>query len=301
MGPVDASVPDNLLDVGPHPHIGLATLTYLFSGASVHRDSTGVEQVIRPGEVNFMVAGRGVVHSERATEAVSMVEPDAKGRRRMHGMQMWVALPRELEHAPAAFYHVPADDVPDVAAALRPPTATGSLVARLLLGELGAHQITGAPMPWPCFMLALDMAAGTHVSIPVPPGHEACVYVAEGRAKAGTRGDVLDVGEASVYSSSNGDDQASGESTQASSSSSLGVMAVEPSNVVVFGGLPLPEARHIFWNFVGSDKAAVAEAASAWAALDRSRFPPVANESNDDSIALPGQPFLAAGTANGAP
>jgi len=107
MGPVEAE-PGARHDVRPHPHIGLATVTYLFEGAIMHRDSLGTEQRIEPGAINWMTAGSGIVHSERTPE-------DLLGRKRCtHGLQLWAALPREHEEAPAAFSHTPADRIPEV-------------------------------------------------------------------------------------------------------------------------------------------------------------------------------------------
>ncbi|GBG27923.1 Pirin-like protein [Hondaea fermentalgiana] len=273
FGPIDLAK-HRSIDVGPHPHIGLSTITYLFNGAIIHRDSTGAEQTIFPGEVNMMVAGRGVTHSERGDEAVSQV----RGKHALEGIQLWAALPKEMEATDPAFFH--SASTIDAGEALR---AQKGAQARLVFGEIaGISAADLVPVHWPMFMLDLTMPEKSSVHIPVAAGHEVCVYTVHGRVEAGSERSALDVGESAVYNH-----QISDEAGTEEPPTWVVVQAPENARVVVFGGLPLPEPRHIFWNFVSSDRDQVAQAASAWRQLDRSVFPPVVNEENMDNIHLP--------------
>ncbi len=188
MGPSEFA-PGAGFDVRPHPHIGLSTLTFLFEGAIVHRDSLGVTQEIRPGEVNLMTAGRGVVHSERAPE------PLRRNGGRLHGLQFWLALPGPLEDCEARFEHRDAHELP----VHRAPGVT----ARVIGGSLGALT---SPLTLPTSTRLLDvvMDDGGALTIPVWEGEERGVYPVEGavtvdgeeapgshprRARRGARGD----------------------------------------------------------------------------------------------------------------
>ena len=230
MGPLDlAPGIDRSLDVRPHPHIGLATVTYLFAGEVMHRDSLGYEQVVRPQEVNWMTAGRGITHSERFERARAQGD-------HLHGIQAWVALPTELEEIAPTFSHHSGSDLPqwnDVG-------VVGQLIAGSAYG-LTASAETHSPL----FYAHLDMTPGATAEI--PGGHkERAIYIATGAVEMdGTRyeaGRMLVLGAA------------------ASS-----VRAVEQSAVMVLGGEPLGE-RFLYWNFVSSSKERLAQAASDWKA-----------------------------------
>jgi len=238
FGPIEAA-PDDNHDVRPHPHIGLATVTYLFEGAMMHRDSTGVVQRIEPGAVNWMTAGRGIVHSERTPE-------DLRGKpRRSHGLQLWVALPEADEGIAPAFQHVPAADIPAL--------EVGGARLRVLVGSaFGATSPVAVRSP----TLYLDIALSAGDALPLPPAEERALYVVEGAATldgqplAPERMVVLQPGEEPLLA-------AEGE-----------------ARVVLVGGAPLGH-RHLWWNFVSSRKERLVQAADDWAA---GRFPAVPGE-----------------------
>ncbi|MCW5611164.1 MAG: pirin family protein [Rubrivivax sp.] len=238
FGPIEAA-PDDNHDVRPHPHIGLATVTYLFEGAMMHRDSTGVVQRIEPGAVNWMTAGRGIVHSERTPE-------DLRGKpRRSHGLQLWVALPEADEGIAPAFQHVPAADIPAL--------EVGGARLRVLVGSaFGATSPVAVRSP----TLYLDIALSAGDASPLPPAEERALYVVEGSATldgrplAPERMVVLQPGEEPLLA-------AEGE-----------------ARVVLVGGAPLGH-RHLWWNFVSSRKERLVQAADDWAA---GRFPAVPGE-----------------------
>ncbi|MDS1139479.1 pirin family protein [Pusillimonas sp. SM2304] len=249
MGPLDMPAHvSRKVDVRPHPHIGLSTVTYLFSGEIMHRDSVGSEQAIRAGEVNWMVAGRGITHSERFERARR--EGD-----HLHGIQAWVALPEADEESEPAFAHHDGGDLP----IWRDNGVRGRLIAGDAFG-LSARVHTHSPL----FYAHLDMEAGAKAAL--PDGHrERALYVASGSVEmAGARhqaGDMLVVGP--------------GDS---------GFAALEPSAVMLLGGEPLGE-RYLYWNFVSSSKDRLEQAKADWTAgrmklpdLDHDEFIPLPEE-----------------------
>ena len=230
MGPVElAPGIDRSLDVRPHPHIGLSTVSYLFSGEIMHRDSLGYEQVVRPREVNWMTAGRGITHSERFEHA--RAEGDL-----VHGIQAWVALPDgEEETAPAFTHHAGAD---------LPQWTDGGVTGHLIAGS--AYGLTaGAKTHSPLFYAHLDMAPGAEAEI--PGGHaERALYIATGAVEVDGRrfaaGQMLVVDAAASR-----------------------VRAAEWSTVMVLGGEPVGP-RFLYWNFVSSSQDRLAAAAADWRA-----------------------------------
>ena len=238
FGPVDAG-PDDQHDVRPHPHIGLATVTYLFEGAMQHRDSLGVVQRIAPGAINWMTAGRGITHSERTPD-------DLRGQqRRSHGLQLWAALPAADEEMAPAFEHTPAAALPEL--------EVGGARLRVLVGSaFGATSPVGVRSP----MLYLDITLSAGDALPLPLAEERAVYVVEGRAQLD--GDELPAGAMVVL--------APDEEPMLS--------ADGDARVVLIGGAPLGH-RHIWWNFVSSRKERIVQAADDWAAA---RFPAVPGE-----------------------
>lgn len=231
-------------------------------------------------QVNFMVAGRGVTHSERwpGIDAVPAESIDERGRALVHMLQLWVALPKELERGPASFHHTSAADVPTL------PGAGAGVEARLAIGS--AMGVT-APIPGPSPMMLVDlsMEAGRHAELQLPPGHEAGVYCVSGGALSGPEGTVLSPGELAVYTSAGeAADEEGGAGTVRIQAARDGD---ESTRVVVIGGEPLPEPRYLLWNFVASDKEMLERAAEDWRALDRDRFGEVVGEDNLDSIPLP--------------
>lgn len=231
MGPIEfqRGIPRDV-DVRPHPHIGLSTITYLFEGEIMHRDSVGSEQPIRPGEVNWMTAGRGITHSERFERARSEGGP-------LHGIQAWVALPEEDEETDPAFTHYGRDSLPTC--------DEDGVRVRLIAGEalgLRASVQTHSPL----FYLHWEMEAGARASLPaIYP--ERALYVASGAIRL--EGRRLGHGEMAVLAPGAAAD----------------FMAEEPSTVMAIGGEPIGP-RYIEWNFVSSSKERIEQAKADWRA-----------------------------------
>jgi redox-sensitive bicupin YhaK (pirin superfamily) len=231
MGPIDFApgIPRSV-DVRPHPHIGLSTVTYLFDGEIMHRDSLGSEQAIRPGEVNWMTAGRGITHSERFERA----------RREgglVHGIQAWVGLPREYEEIEPAFDHYASRDLPVY--------ESGGLWARLVAGEaFGARAAVRTHSP--LFYVHWRLAAGTRAKLDAQYPERAA-YVAAGSVEV--EGRVFEAGRMLVF----GPGQP------------IAFTAVTSSIVMLLGGEPIGE-RFIEWNFVSSSRARIEQAKADWRA-----------------------------------
>ena len=219
------------VDVRPHPHIGLATVTYLFEGELMHRDSLGSEQVIRPGDVNWMVAGRGIVHSERTPPASRAGEQGSP----LHGIQTWVALPQAAEESEPSFVHHPGGDLPEI-------RRTGC-VLRLIAGE-GWGERSPVAVSSPTLFAAADLATGAVLELP-DTAAERGVYVAEGAIEIGDR--RYEEGELIEFSAG-----------------AAACRALEDSRVIVAGGAPLDGTRHIWWNFVSSSEARIERAKQDW-------------------------------------
>lgn len=222
--------PQHAFDVRPHPHIGLATVTYLFQGAIVHRDSTGCVQRIEPGDVNWMTAGRGIVHSERT--------PDDQrgGALGMHGVQTWVALPLEHEDAEPSFVHCPARDLP----LLERPGVRIRVVAGHAFGQR-------APVPVLSDTLycALELQAGAVLALPADHAERA-VLVAQGAVAVD--GQPVQPGELAVLESGNAT-----------------VTAHDDARLMLLGGAPVGE-RFLWWNFVASSRERIESAKAQWGA-----------------------------------
>lgn len=272
FGPMDVSA--GSMNVGPHPHIGLSTLTYLYQGAIVHRDSTGADIPILPGEVNLMTAGKGAAHSERGNEALSLISEDG-GKKWLHGLQLWVALPKEQELCDPSFAHGAAEDLPYVDSYMN---TSGNVSAKLVAGSLLGQCVSAIPEHWPMFMVDVDIKEGATLEFPIDGQHEAAIYASQGRVRVGAEGSLLDQGEAAVFVSSPGKNM-------------VFVTAEEDSRIAIFGGLAFPEPRHIVWNYVSSDKKLIENAVVDWASVVRGnrteRFPPVKGEDNLDPIPMP--------------
>jgi redox-sensitive bicupin YhaK (pirin superfamily) len=235
------------LDVRPHPHIGLATVTYLFEGEILHRDSLGSQQSILPGDINWMTAGRGIVHSERT--------PPERRRdgSRLYGLQLWVALPLASEEAAPSFHHYPGTTLPE--------RDHAGVRLRLLAGT--AYEMT-SPVETlsPLFYADAVMAAGSELAL--PSGHEErAVYVVQGVLRCGTL--RAEAGRMLVFE---------GEAKP--------VLAAERvTRVVLMGGAPMDGKRFIDWNFVSSSQERIAQARSDW---QEGRFPKVPG---DDAEFMP--------------
>jgi redox-sensitive bicupin YhaK (pirin superfamily) len=217
-------------DVRPHPHIGLATVTWLFDGHVFHRDSLGSAQTIAPGELNWMTAGRGIVHSERTPTG------DRSRDRKMFGIQCWVALPRELEDVPPSFAHLSADDLPLI--------EDRGVSVRVVAGSLYGER---SPVKTLSDLFYADVALEAGASLPLPPEHvERGVYLADGEIEIGDQ--VFIGGKLVVFRP--GD--------------AITIRARTNSRLVVLGGEPMEGRRHIWWNFVSSSKDKIEAAKNDW-------------------------------------
>jgi len=217
-------------DVRPHPHIGLSTVTYLLAGELTHRDSLGMEQVIRPGEVNWMTAGRGISHSERFDGIRDSGGP-------MHGLQAWVALPEANEEDPAAFEHYAQTDIPSIDL----PGGRGRLIAGTAFGVSSTVR-THSPL----FYAHVELAAGGRVE--VPAGYpERAAYVVSGAVEWGGR--TYDAKTMVVFPPGG----------------SPVLTAPAASTVMLLGGEPVGP-RHIWWNFVSSRRDRIEQAKDDWTA-----------------------------------
>jgi hypothetical protein len=253
MGPLTVTPdPDGVfrkLEVRPHPHVGLATLTWLFSGALMHRDSLGSVQVIRPGAVNLMTAGRGIVHSERASQA------GLNAGEVLHGAQFWLALPKAHEDFAPAFTHYPVE----------------AIARGVVLGEWEGVR---SPVEFPHEALCVDLRGlvrGERITLAPPERYpERAIYVVEGALLVGD--EKVEAGTMVVL------DQAT-----------MLAVAVGHAHALVIGGAPLDGPRYLDWNFVASSKDRLAAARQEWQGYDpvrgTVRFPPVPGET--EFIALP--------------
>jgi redox-sensitive bicupin YhaK (pirin superfamily) len=227
-----------VLAVPPHPHIGLATVTYLFEGEIVHRDSLGSQQTIRPGDINWMTAGRGIVHSERT--AADQRQPGS----RLRGLQIWVALPLAHEEAAPSFHRYPG--------ALLPERELDGVRLRVLAGS--AFGLT-SPVETlsPLFYVDAVMAPGTTLALP-GEHDERALYVIDGAVACGT--ERTEAGRMLVFVPG----------------ASVTLRADSPARVALLGGARLDGPRHIYWNFVSSSKARIEQAKRDW---KEGRFPKV--------------------------
>ena len=240
FGPLDVA-PDANHDVRAHPHIGLATVTYLFEGAMDHRDSLGTVQRIEPGAINWMTSGRGIVHSERTP-------PDLKGRlHRAHGLQLWTALPRAHEETAPAFSHTPADAIPAC-------DIDGGHV-RVLVGSAFGLSSPVATLSETLY-LDVRLDAGAMLELGDLP-QEAAIYPVAGTLTLD--GEALAPHTMAVFDSG----------------SAVRVATEDGARFVVIGGAPLDGHRFLFWNFVSSRKERLLQAADDW---EQQRFDKVPGE-----------------------
>ena len=254
FGPVQLA-PGKGLDVRPHPHIGLATVSYLFEGTILHRDSLGSVVPIQPGEVNWMTAGRGIVHSERSPQEVR-----AAGAR-LWGLQFWVALPLEQEQCPPAFAHHAADAIPRV-------TRPGARVSVVLGEAFGATSPVAVTSPM--FLVDVRLDAGAAIDLEVDHAERAA-YVLEGEVRGNDADDTTSKEHLIVFDA--------GEPARLTAGDA-------PAHVVLLGGAPLDAPRFLWWNFVSSQRDLILEAQAAWS---EHRFPAVPGES--EFIPLPARPM----------
>ncbi len=241
--------PDKDLDVAPHPHIGLATLTYLLDGSIIHRDSLGTEIEIKPGEVNWMTAGKGVVHSERTPEYLRGKE------KRVHGLQIWIALPKDLEEMEPDFYHAEIDELP----VWERDGAQFTLIAGNAMGKSSS-----VPVYSSLFLLRVNSAIGAKIDLTGSVKGEVAVYILDGNVTVEDQ--TYEPGRALVFDET-GD---------------ISFELAAGSDVFVFGGVPFPEERRIYWNFVSSEIERLEKASEMW---KNREFPEVPGD--DGYVPLP--------------
>jgi hypothetical protein len=250
MGPVALSDHENF-DIGPHPHIGLSTLTYLFEGSIMHRDSLGTEIEIKPGQVNWMTAGKGITHSERTPDYLRHSD------KKMHGLQIWVALPKEEEYSEPSFYHADEKDLPD--------WEENGVHYKLIAGEALGKK-SPVPVYSPLYLIEIKTTTKQNINIGSSLFGESGLYILEGKVE--TEGTVFEPKQLLV----------------AKDAGLCEFTMHENTTVYIFGGEPFAEPRHIYWNFVATDKERIEEAKQMWA--DR-KFPSIAGETG--YIPLPEQ------------
>lgn len=238
MGPAEFP-PNEGIQVRPHPHIGLATVTYLFEGEIIHRDSLGYVQPIQARAVNLMTAGRGIVHSERAGD-------DFHTTSRLHGIQSWMALPTESEECEPDFAHFPADELPEF--------EQDGVIVRVILGEAYGHCSPVATLV-PTLYLECKMPQGSALSLPTNVD-EIAVYVVSGDVHV------------------DGQDLVAGLMAVACPGKTVRLSATTDSHVMVIGGMNMGK-RHIWWNLVSSSKERIEQAKEDW---ENQRFDAVPGE-----------------------
>jgi hypothetical protein len=244
MGPVKLSEGENF-DVLPHPHIGLSTLTFLFEGSIMHRDTLGNEVEIKPGAVNWMTAGKGIVHSERTPEYLRNTA------KTMHGLQIWVALPKEKEQMEPEFFHVEKEQIP--------AWTEGDIQFKLIAGEAFGRK---SPIPVYSKLFMLEIKSKTKQSINIGDQlyGESGLYILEGSIES----------DENVYQSN--------QLLVAKDSSLCRFTMAANSTIYIFGGEPFPEKRFIDWNFVSTNKELIEEARQKWQAQN---FPKIQGDETE--------------------
>ena len=241
------------LDVAPHPHIGLATVTYLFEGELLHRDNLGVVQAIRPGEVNWMTAGRGIAHSERTPQRMRLSGSE------LFGIQAWVAMPKKYEESDPAFTHHGTSELPVI-------EGEGKRV-RLISGSLYGAQ---SPVHTLSEMFYADITLMEGARLPIPSEHEErAAYLVEGSVELLPDDGTFNAGQLLIF--------------KPGAQITLRAHGSSPARMMLLGGEPMDGVRHIWWNFVSSSKERIEQAKQDWKA---GRFAPVPEET--EFIPLPG-------------
>ena len=250
MGPVSMNARENF-DILPHPHIGLSTLTFLFEGSIMHRDTLGNAVEIKPGEVNWMTAGNGIVHSERTPEYLRHSE------KKMHGLQIWVALPKALEQMEPEFFHITSDQLP--------AWTDDDVHYKLVAGEAFGRK---SPVPVYSKLFMLEIKSTTKQTLNL--GHElygeSGLYILEGSIE------------------SNGHLYEPKQILVATESSLCEFVIHANTTIYIFGGEPFPEERLIYWNFVASDQHLIDAAKEKWQAQ---QFKTIEGETDYVPLPLP--------------
>ncbi len=249
MGPAQLK-PGEYIDINQHPHIGLSTLTYLLEGEIEHRDSTGANQVVTPGAVGFMTAGKGVTHTERTPKTLRKGQSNS-----VHGYQVWVALPKELEEMEPTFQYFAKEALPT--------WNQGNLRMTLVAGE-GYGRQSPLKVYSPLFMIDVVAETDTELEIARQVEGEISFVITEGSLML--EGEVLHAGQMLISTSEN----------------ECGVALSKGTRLLMFGGKPLNEPRYLFWNFVSSSMERLEQAKQDWAS---GRFPKVPGD--DTYIPLP--------------
>ena len=252
MGPVDMKDYQNF-DVPPHPHIGLATLTYLFEGSIFHRDSMGSAVEIKPGAVNWMSAGKGVVHSERTPEYLRHTNKS------LHGFQIWVGLPKAMEQSEPSFHHTEATDIP--------VWAEDDVQYKLIAGEVMGKK-SPVPVNSPLFFLEIKNNSKRTIKIGKDLFGEVAMYVLDGTV------------------SIEGNNYGTKQLLIAQNATLCEFTMNENTTVYLFGGEPFPEERFIYWNFVSSQKELIEKAKTNWKEQNLNAFPKVPGDM-EDYVPLP--------------
>lgn len=232
--------PGEALDVAPHPHIGLATLTFLFEGAIMHRDSLGTEIEITPGAVNWMTAGKGVVHSERTPDRL---REESKS---LHGLQIWIALPKELQDMSPNFQHIEAKEIPS--------WKEGEVGFKLIAGTYGDRK-SPVSVYSDLYFIEIESKEGATIDIGDNLFGESALYILEGAIES--EGHVFEKKQILV----------------AKDAKLCSFTLQTNTKVYIFGGTAFEEERHIFWNFVHSDKEVIEKAKAAWKAQAFDKVP----------------------------
>jgi redox-sensitive bicupin YhaK (pirin superfamily) len=248
MGPTTVG-PTKYMDVDQHPHIGLSTLTYLLEGEVMHEDSIGTKQRIQPGSVNLMVAGKGVSHTERTPQDMRNGKVFTA-----HGYQIWIALPKELEDITPEFHHI--------SAAQLPRWKDGSTEFTLVAGE-GYGQKSVVPVHSPLFMIEIKTFEEYHLNTRDNLKGEIGICVVEGAIEA--CGETVEKGNILVSKVSD----------------TCTTILKANSHILLFGGEPFAEKRHIHWNFVSSDKDKIEKAKKDW---QTKSFPMMENDNSYISL-----------------
>ena len=239
MGPTCMSDYENL-DVPPHPHIGLSTLTYLFEGSIMHKDSLGTEMEIKPGQINWMTSGKGIVHSERTPQYLRNSD------KMLHGLQIWVALPKELEQIEPSFFHVPENEIPE--------WKSDTIAFKLIAGEILGRK-SPVPVYSPLYLLELKSTTRQTVNIGKDLFGESALYILEGSIES--EGNTFGPKQILI----------------AKDSKLCTFEMAENTTIYIFGGEPFPEERIIYWNFVASTKELIEKAKEKWLAQTFDKVP----------------------------
>jgi redox-sensitive bicupin YhaK (pirin superfamily) len=250
MGPTCMSDYENL-DVPPHPHIGLSTLTYLFEGSIMHKDSLGTEMEIKPGQINWMTSGKGIVHSERTPQYLRHSD------KMLHGLQIWVALPKELEEMEPSFFHVPENEIPE--------WKQDNIDFKLIAGEILGRK-SPVPVYSPLYLLELKSTSSQTVTIGKDLFGESALYILEGSIES--EGNTFGPKQILI----------------AKDSKLCSFDMTKNTTIYIFGGEPFPEERIIYWNFVASSKELIEKAKEKWLAQTFDKVP-----SESEFVPLPEQ------------